>query len=152
MISDKTYQLIGKLSLEFNKLEFLLSEFLDAIVTPAIPSYSYLEKYSFNQKLEMIKADLNARNLDPENKADLADLIHRIDKCRLERNELVHAQILNDPDGIKEIALLGTLRNTIQKEINHDEMEELVKRISLLRREIFLKIFNLINKFDKTGK
>lgn len=150
---NSVYEVIGKLSMGFSRLEYLTEHVLtlmiaqnDFMVEPLL-----LRPLSFFRKIEMIKQCIDYHFSDePKNKKKHKDLFSRIDNMRTLRNSLIHGEwVLDEYERNKGYIIVRNYklkyhknddywadlqenRYTVDKlNKNHKEVEKIIKEIKL---------------------
>ena len=150
MISNKTYELIGKLSFEFNRLQFFSAYLFNSFGKSTKSGFKIMEKYSFRKFLKKIRSYIDCSSFNDDEKCSLKDLIDNADKCRDERNKFVHSLLMNSIEDNNEKAVLffESIREqkTVLKDINHNEIEELIKETRNIGIQIIYATINVSSK------
>lgn len=97
-LTKEQFLLIGKLTIEFSNIEFLLSEVLARLlITPSFLSRTYTERMSVNSIIEKIRngIDIHSRRYEytiiSEDLCQLIkDIIESINEIRTKRNKFAH--------------------------------------------------------------
>ena len=97
-LTDNQFLLIGKLTVEFSKIEFLLSQILSRLlITPSFLSRTYTERMNVNSIIEKIKnaIDIHSRRFNyqiiPENLFNsIAEKVNEANQIRINRNKFAH--------------------------------------------------------------
>lgn len=97
-LTDQQFLLIGKLTIEFSNIEFLLGEILSRLlVTPSFLSRTYTERMNVNSIIDKIKnaVDIHARRYNYQIiSEDLCDSIKdktiEANQIRIKRNKFAH--------------------------------------------------------------
>ncbi len=105
-LTDAQFILIGKLTIEFSNVEFLLSEILSRLlITPSFLSRTYTDRMNVNAIIEKIKnaIDIHSRrygfSIVPADVCEsISDIVAEIGKIRLIRNKFAHYCWCRDDD------------------------------------------------------
>ena len=97
-LTDEQFILIGKLTIEFSNLEYLLGEVLSRLlITPSFLAKTYTERMNVNTIIEKIKNALDLHNrrynytiITKVQCHSINIVISEIDKIRLIRNKFAH--------------------------------------------------------------
>ncbi len=153
-ISKETYELIGKLSIEFNKMEFFLSLFLDSLKntpTYVIPNES---RISYNRKIQLLRSCINPEVFNEEEINELLDTSRKLELFGKKRNEIIHSYVIHDLESKSEVFIFAhesiKQKKKVTKEIVHPELEQLIKEISLTGNELMINSVYFYNKAKKS--
>ena len=105
-ISAKTFELIGRLSIAFNSLEFMTSFLFNAFKKSSKTGLTIIKEDGFPTLLKRIKAYSKDLSLPTENINQINDLIEKIDEMKELRNSYVHAMIPRPDSNDSEKAIL----------------------------------------------
>lgn len=154
-ISSKTYELIGRLSIEFNRLQFFTAYLFNAFEKSTKTGFFILENTSFPKLLHKIETHILELQLGKDDELALLTLLENINKCRLERNKYVHSLISKKEKDLSEKAIIffdSIKKNkTIIKEIDHMVLENLIKETRDLGMQTIYATANIEAKVNKTG-
>jgi hypothetical protein len=97
-LTDNQFLLIGKLTVEFSNIEFLLSEMLGRLlITPSFLSRTYTERMNVVALIEKIRnaIDIHERRynnffVSKELSNSISNILSEIEKIRLIRNKFAH--------------------------------------------------------------
>lgn len=97
-LTDKQFLLIGKLTVEFSNIEFLLSQILSRLlITPSFLSRTYTERMNVNLIIEKITnaIDIHSRRYNYQIVSEVLcnsinDHINEANQIRIKRNKFAH--------------------------------------------------------------
>ena len=154
-ISNKTYELIGHLSIEFNKLEFFSAYLFNSFKMSTNSGFKIIENKGFPTLLKKMRAYTDEIKLCEDDRNELISLFDQIDSFKEERNAYVHS-LISRPDingKEKAILFLDSIKEnkTIEKEINHNDIEKLIKEGRSLGIRTIYATVNIEKLINKTG-
>ncbi len=154
-ISNKTYELIGQLSVEFNKMEYFTAYLFDSFNISKKTGFNMISKKGFPTLLKKIRSYVPQLKLSEINNLEIYSLLDKIDNMREERNAYVHSLLLRTEEHEKEKAILffDSIRENknIEKIINHEDIEAVIKMCKDIGIQTIYTIMNIKKINSITG-
>lgn len=154
-ISAKTFELIGRLSIAFNSLEFMTSFLFNAFKISSKTGLTIIDEIGFPTLLKKIKSYSKDLRLPTENINEINDLLDKIDEMREQRNSYVHAMIPRPDSNSSEKAILfyESIRENrkVEKEISHRDLERMIKECQGLGIQTIYLAMNIEKIINKKG-
>ncbi len=146
-LSKETYELIGRLSFEYNKLQFFLAILYNTFSISSESGFRVLKEKGLPRLLNCINMFSAQIKLTDENQICIKDLIQDIIQVKERRNTLIHSLVFTTEDFSDEqvIPFFESIRRNeiVLQDINHSDLHDLINKTKELAVQIIVFTINL---------
>ena len=146
-ISNTTYELIGRLSIEYNRLQFFTAYLFNSFKVSTKTGFNILKNKGFPKLLNKIRVYAKELQISRDDEFALTELLENINNCRIERNKYFHSLISKTEKDLTEKAILFfdsiEENQTIIMEVTHEDIEDLINEIKNLSMQLIYVTLNI---------